>query len=332
MTDLLADPNAEFDTFRAVVEGAPAMLWMGDEAGRCVFLNRAQRLFWGVNLGDLSNFNWNDTVHPADVEKLAGPFSMGMRDRQDFECEARYLRYDGAYRILRTSARPRFSREGIFLGMIGCNADVTETRDLEEGLSLLNQELTHRIKNIFSVVQGLMAVSGRAHPEAVGAMRDLRGRISAMASAYDMVRPTMTGDGDERSGTLRDLFDRLFAPYQDPASPAIKISGADPPVGPRAATTLALILHEQVTNALKHGALSAEGGEVHLEVSVDTAGIILDWREAGGPAVDGAPQGSGFGSVLLRTSIAGLGAEANADWRSDGLNWRLRLPPKSLER
>ena len=35
--------------FELVAENAPAMLWMGDAAGRCLYLNRLQREFWGVS-------------------------------------------------------------------------------------------------------------------------------------------------------------------------------------------------------------------------------------------------------------------------------------------
>ena len=51
-----------------------------------------------------------------------------MRDHMSFVVEARYRRFDGEYRLLRTDAHPRFGPLGDFLGMIGVNVDITETR------------------------------------------------------------------------------------------------------------------------------------------------------------------------------------------------------------
>ena len=43
---------------------------MGDQNGKCLYLNRAQRRFWGVAEQDVPSFNWNTTVHPEDIEAL----------------------------------------------------------------------------------------------------------------------------------------------------------------------------------------------------------------------------------------------------------------------
>lgn len=122
------------ERFRLVAESAPVMLWMGDETGNCAYLNCAQREFWGVSLEQMLDFNWHETVHPGDREALLGPFTRGMRERTGFSVEARYRRADGEYRTLDTDAHARFGADGEFLGMIGVNVDVTETRRVEAAL------------------------------------------------------------------------------------------------------------------------------------------------------------------------------------------------------
>ncbi|MBU8546667.1 MULTISPECIES: PAS domain S-box protein [Roseomonadaceae] len=122
---------AEDNLFRQLAEDAPALLWMGDAGGHCVYLNRALRDFWGVPPGGLAGFDWFSTLHPDDAAALAEPFTTGMRLRQGFVAEARYRHAGGGWRWLRTEARPRFSTEGHFLGMIGVNVDLTEQREAE---------------------------------------------------------------------------------------------------------------------------------------------------------------------------------------------------------
>jgi PAS domain S-box-containing protein len=129
----------EQDDFAALVETAPAMLWLGDTEGRCIFLNKELRSFWGV--GDLNTFDWALTIHPEDRDQLSGPYLLAMQTRSPFETEARYRRWDGAYRVLRTAARPRFSSTGTFMGMAGVNTDVTDQRRAEGELRQSSEQL-----------------------------------------------------------------------------------------------------------------------------------------------------------------------------------------------
>ncbi len=122
------------ERFRLVAESAPVMLWMGDPEGKCVYLNRAQREFWGVTPEDVPEFDWSRTAHPEDREALFKPFSEAMQAHTGFRCEARFKRADGHYRLVQTNAQPRLGPGGEFLGMIGVNVDITEARQAELAL------------------------------------------------------------------------------------------------------------------------------------------------------------------------------------------------------
>ena len=119
--------------FRLVSEDAPVMLWMSDEQGACVYLNKAQRSFWGAP-DDLSAFDWGATLHPEDAERVFGVAMEAATAGQGFQVEARYRRHDGQWRILVTEAQPRFDSDGRYFGMIGVNMDVTEARMVEDAL------------------------------------------------------------------------------------------------------------------------------------------------------------------------------------------------------
>ncbi|MDP2358490.1 MAG: PAS domain-containing protein [Beijerinckiaceae bacterium] len=444
------------EAFVEIVETAPAMLWLGDENGQCVFLNRHLREFWGVT--DLAEFDWAATVHPDDAEKLAHPYLKAMQERSPFEIEARFRRADGEYRLLRTAARPRLSSAGAFCGMAGVNTDVTDQRQAEadlrrsseqlelaldaaqgvgawvwdlqrnlvvadhrfaaafrvspeeaaaglpieaflhaiadedrprvtaeiersirEGgnyrceyrvrrsdgslrwllatgrcsagsdqapaqfagciidisdrkaqedqLGLLTRELSHRIKNIFAIVQGLTSFTRRQHPEAAAAFDELRGRFAAMAAAYDCVRPS--DNGAPVSTSLKDLLRVLFAPYVSSGRERIEIQGCDIPIGPKTASSLALILHERATNAAKYGALS-DAGSVQLLLAMDDVALTMRWIESGGPLIVNAPETQGFGSRLIRMTADSLGAELELQWLAEGLQWQMSIPKTAL--
>ena len=107
------------------------MLWRGDAEGRCTYLNKAQREFWGVSAENIGTFTWASTLLEEDAPLVYGPFGEGMAKHAPFTCEARYRRADGAIRILKTNAEPRFDGAGVFTGMIGVNVDVTDERRAE---------------------------------------------------------------------------------------------------------------------------------------------------------------------------------------------------------
>lgn len=128
----------------AILETTPAMVWLGDASGNCVFLNRALRDFWGV--ADLETFTWAATLHPEDGPRLAGPYGQAMADQTPLCVEARYRRADGAWRWLRTDANPRFDANGRFTGMVGVNFDITDQREAEAGLRRSRDQLEFAIE------------------------------------------------------------------------------------------------------------------------------------------------------------------------------------------
>ncbi len=140
--------------FRLIAESAPVNLWMGDAEGACVYLNRAQREFWGLD-ENLTGFTWGSSLHPDDQETLWSVFGKAMAEHAPFRVEARYKRADGEWRILETDAQPRFGPDGAFLGMIGVNVDVTDARQAVASL----KESEERFRLIADSAPVLMWVS-----------------------------------------------------------------------------------------------------------------------------------------------------------------------------
>src|SRR5262249_12531021 len=95
---------------------------------------------------------------------------------------------------------------------------------------------------------------------------------------------------------------------------------------PAAAQSLALALHELVTNAAKYGALSASAGSIEANWSLASGKLTLHWTEKGGPPVQ-APTTPGFGTRIIKASIEGqLGGQATFDWHHDGIRCTLSVP------
>ena len=193
---------------------------------------------------------------------------------------------------------------------------------------LLARELSHRIKNIFSVVGGLASASAR-DSQARSFATAFRGRISALARAHDYVLPDSPGARSKGESTVRGLLQVLLLPYDEDGR-RIRVTGDDLPLGQAAATTLALILHEQATNAIKYGALSNGEGQVHVACRVRDDSLEIDWQERGGPPPAGPPAATGFGATMVSSGIGTLDGTLAADWAPEGLRVTLSVPLRSL--
>ena len=129
-----ADLRASEARFRLMAEHAPVMIWMSKPDGSCLHLNRRLREFWDVPEDGVEAFDWNETIHPDDLDEVVGTVAAAIAERRPFTHTARFRSVAGAYRTFYTEARPRFTPRGEFLGMIGVNVDTTERVRAEEAL------------------------------------------------------------------------------------------------------------------------------------------------------------------------------------------------------
>jgi len=215
------------------------------------------------------------------------------------------------------------------MGEISLRREIALRRESEEQLSLLGEELTHRIKNIFAVTSSLVALAARAGGTAETVVRAVREQLSALAKAHDYVRPRIRGDTplEEGGSTLAGLFQVLLAAYpQD----QIEIGACEQIVGAKAAQALALIFHETATNAMKYGALSTTEGRIVISCQKQSDTLAISWRESGLRRL-GTPEQQGFGSSMAeRIARSHLSGALEREWLPSGLVLTLRVPQERL--
>ncbi|MFT8307028.1 HWE histidine kinase domain-containing protein [Acetobacter malorum] len=191
---------------------------------------------------------------------------------------------------------------------------------------MLNEELSHRVKNILAVVQSLMA---RPVPEGRTMQEHfviLQGRVKALATAHDQVVRTDGG------GLLYPLLEAELAPYRL-LPDTITLSGPQIWLTGRALSVIALIVHELATNAAKYGAFSNREGRLHVSWWQDeaTQDWVITWQEAGGPPIS-KPESKGFGSILLDRAVPHeLHGKTIKEFRTEGLFIRFNLPSHHAE-
>lgn len=255
-----------------------------------------------------------------------GPNGPRLTPRKSFEAWSELVR---GVAVPFTAAELRVA-EAIRIALLEVVLRLSDTVDAErqrahEKQELLIAELNHRVRNILSLIRGLLSQtrdSARSVDEFIGT---LESRIHALARAHDQI----TADRWSPA-RLYDLIEVEAGAYLAERSDRVRLSGPNVLLTPGCFTVMALVIHEMLTNAAKYGALS-DNGSVAIDWRVDEDGsLLLDWTECGGPAVV-APTRRGFGSTVIERSIPyDLGGHAEIHYRLAGLEAQFCIPSRHV--
>jgi two-component sensor histidine kinase len=233
-------------------------------------------------------------------------------------------RKDGSLIDISLTVSPIRDETGRIVGASKIARDITVRKRLEERQRMLSAELSHRVKNLFAVVQVLAERSASKAASAAECIEAFRSRLQALNVAH-----TALIEGNWNWVSLAYLTQTALAPYLG-ASDRIRLDVRDLRLNPDFALTLALGLNELATNAAKYGALASPTGRITLTAGVEAAEngdeFRLVWQEEGGPAVN-APAVPGFGTSMLSQAIEYQHeGKVELDWRKRGLICRMTLP------
>lgn len=199
-----------------------------------------------------------------------------------------------------------------------------DVRDHIEREIELRRELNHRVKNMLASVFSIFQMTRRRSTTIEQLVDNFEGRLNALVDVHSAVFRS----GGE-SVSFAEVVDVIFAPYRSDGDERLIASGPPLTITKEAGTTLALCLHELVTNALKYGALSNTAGKVALAWSVTQAPaetLTIEWSETGGPVVV-KPARSGYGTGYVRAALTSLtGAAPAFNFRKQGLRFCVTGP------
>jgi len=175
---------------------------------------------------------------------------------------------------------------------------------VREGMAVIFRErtedivgdLNHRLKNMITTFRGLVSMSLGDDGSLREGKQNLLARIDAIGCASDVVF-------NRKAGDLAQLAQRCLEPFIPDAS-RLRLEGPAVQVSARLATTLAMVLHELATNALKHGALALPQGQIDCRWSFEDNKLTISWQERGGSAA-AEPQRRGFGLRFLESAFGG---------------------------
>jgi two-component sensor histidine kinase len=324
------NPEWDIKHLRIATDAAGVALWSWNVDTDEINMDDRGFDLWGEARRDKITFaDLSSHIHPADRDRVAVAFNATRAHFGAYELDFRINVID---EIRWVAARGKGDDEGI-VGrvMYGVFLDVTSRKNAEEAHELLAEEMSHRVKNLLAIACGLTAITSRSADSATAMAHDLTQRLMALGRAHDLVRPS-PGKG-KNEALVGDLLSVLLAPYDNMGdfTGRVRVSVPKMIVGETSATTLALVVHELATNALKYGSLSTAGGMLDLSCHIDGRDLVIIWTETGGPPVVAPMSKNGFGSKLLKRGISGqLGGSIAFDWSKEGVVITLRMDKDRL--
>ncbi|NMN05008.1 MULTISPECIES: PAS domain-containing protein [unclassified Novosphingobium] len=315
--------------FRILADAMPQMVWSARPDGFHDYYNARWYEFTGMPAGSTDGEGWNGMFHPEDQPHAWSVWRRSLATGEPYEIEYRLRRADGEYRWTLGRALPIRDRNGVITRWFGTCTDIHDQKMIQAQREIVAHELSHRIKNIFAVISGLISFSTRQHPQMKPVADDLRERILALGRAHDFVRPHSDAS---KPSAVQDSLSGMLGELMDAYAGRIAILGDDTTIDDRSATPLALLFHELATNAAKYGSLSSADGRVQITIEVGDGRVEIEWLERGGPPV-AAPSHDGFGTKLIELSaIKQLGGHIERNWSVEGLRLRLVVPTAALHR
>ncbi|WP_422031010.1 HWE histidine kinase domain-containing protein [Reyranella sp.] len=203
-------------------------------------------------------------------------------------------------------------------------SDITEVerRRSQERQELLIAELNHRVRNILGLIRGVISQSRDPSLTADAFTDVVGGRIQALARAHDQITADNWGPA-----SFRGLVVAEAGAYLGGKATRVRLAGPEMLLEPQGFTTVALVMHELMTNSAKYGALSDSTGAIDIATRLDAQrNLHITWTEQGGPPVT-VPTRRGFGSTVIERSIPyDLKGEATVEYEVTGVRASFLVP------
>jgi two-component sensor histidine kinase len=204
---------------------------------------------------------------------------------------------------------------GLFVVWLG-HLFRTAVRDLQAEQAqreMILAEVEHRARNMGAMGAAIVQFSLKDNKEAAALINS---RMKTLQATNDLITKSPQLQAD-----IESILRQELSPYD---LSRCALNGSPLRLPSNVARAVALIVHELITNAVKYGALSANGGKLNLSWSEKDGALDIEWNEDGGPKIT-APGRSGFGTKLIDTTVAGLNGSIEREFRETGLFCRVRV-------
>jgi PAS domain S-box-containing protein len=322
--------------YRTALAAGRMGTWETDLIARTRTWTKEGMALFGLNLADGRGHvggdddEYRSALHPDD-RHLMQKFHELADEQDTFTSEYRTVWPDGTTLWLRGRGQVvARAPDGKAQRLVSIVTDVTERKAAEDHIQFLMHEISHRSKNLLTVVQSIARRTARTAGTIEEFESRFERRLRGLAASHDvLVRENWHG------APLAELVRQQLIPFVEIQTSRFELLGPDIVVTADAAQAIGLAIHELATNAVKYGALTAPSGNVRISWMFDenacgSPQLSLNWIEQGGPPAS-PPSHRGFGHVVIVDMIErSLNGKVAVEFSVEGLKWSVAMPVTNL--
>jgi PAS domain S-box-containing protein len=132
--------------YKNLANSGQALIWTSGVDGLRNYFNDIWLRFTGRAFEEEVNNRWIRDIHPDDFDKYLEVYTNCFVKRQSFAIVYRLINSAGEYRWILDEGSPRYDVNNNFLGYIGHGLDITDRKNAEDEIKLLNTELEERVR------------------------------------------------------------------------------------------------------------------------------------------------------------------------------------------
>ena len=293
-----------------------------------VFANRAFRELTGYSqdevLGRNCRFLQGPDTDPGEVAKIR----TALENEDVTVVELLNYRKNGETFWNALHIGPIYNNAGELIYFFGSQWDVSDVRAAraeELYAKEMARELSHRMKNMFAVISGIVNITGRMRGVEDEA-REINRRVQALGRAYE----TTLDEASSGDIAISQAIRAILEPY-DIGTGRLQMQGNGLKVPFNIVSGVGVTLHELAANAEKHGAWSTDDGEVRVTWRAegeDDRDLVITWFESGGPDASAPSADSGSGNAIIDRLIKHAEGRILREWKSSGLEVTIEFPAK----
>ena len=262
--------------FRLLADSLPQLVWTARPDGRIDYTSARREKY-----GAIGRTDWEGIIHPDDRRATAEAWLRASEAGVPYEMEHRLFAIGKGYAWHLSRASPLLDEQGAVVRWYGTTTDIDDQKQREENIRDLLAEVNHRSRNLLAVAQAIARCGVSTATTIHEFERRYSDRLLGLAASQDLLT-----DRNWRGVPLEALVRAQVALPSDGREKRFASEGPMVLLCPNATQTLGLALHELSNNALKHGALSNDYGDVSLVWRIDDIAPSPNSRSRGANAVD----------------------------------------------
>lgn len=279
-------PPPSFTACKEILKAAPAMLRRLDAAQHCDWTSAPWLIFSGRTPQQERGLGWTNNVHPEDLSAVLAKLISAASTRGSVHLQYRLRRADGEYCWVEERGGALWRAAGFAGHVLVCteaSARMQEVLALQVAAERARHDaFAHRMKNTLQIILSSLQLQAREAGDGGTTLRHAANRIHGIVAVQDRV------DALDNAGQLNFL--RLLSEVTSSviglqSTLRLDFSAPDVPLllSTARASTLALLVTEAMTNAIKHGSgrgattirvhVTYDPHEMTIEVSDDGPGF-----------------------------------------------------------